>query len=107
MGDSISVDPDAIDRAAADLQSAADQLDQLLDRFTAQLSGVGDPWGTDMLGQLIGGGYVAIEGLALKTYESVVTSFDDDAEALGDMAGSFRQVEQGNRDDMDQLGRQV
>jgi len=107
MGDSISVDPDAIDRAAADLQSAADQLDQLLDRFTAQLNGVGDLWGTDLLGQLIGGGYVAIESLALKTYESVVDSFDDDAAALSDLAGSLRQVEADNRDSLDQLGRRV
>ena len=107
MGDGLAIDPDAIDRAADELQSVADRLDQLLDQFAAQLNGVGDPWGTDLLGMLIGGGYVAIESLALKTYESVVASFDDDAAALSGMADSFRQVEQGNRDDLDRLGRQV
>jgi hypothetical protein len=107
MGDGLAIDPDSIDRAADDLQSVADRLDQLLDQFAGQLNGVGDPWGTDMLGMLIGGGYVAIESLALKTYESVVASFDNDAEALAGMAESFREVEQGNRDDLDRLGRQV
>jgi uncharacterized protein YukE len=90
-----SVDVTALRRAAAEMQAAADQLDDVVGQFAQGLGGVGDPWGTDTLGTLIGGGYVAIEGLALQTYDSVVAAFDDAAEGLTAMADNYAATEEG------------
>jgi hypothetical protein len=89
----LSVDPQSLRRAAAEIQRAADDLDQVLTGFAQALGNVGDPWGTDMLGSLIGGGYVAIEELALQTYDSVVEGFDTVAEGLTAMAASYDETE--------------
>jgi len=84
-----SIDVTALRRSADEVQAAADQLDDVVGRFAQALGGVGDPWGTDTLGMLIGGGYAAIEDLALRTYDSVVAAFDDAAEGLTAMADNY------------------
>jgi len=97
----LSVDPESIRSAADELQRAADDLDEVVGRFVQTLGQFGDPWGMDMLGSLIGGGYVAIEQLALETLDSIVESLDADAEGLATMAASYTEVEDTNTTGLD------
>jgi hypothetical protein len=46
-----------------------------------------------MLGMLIGGGYAAVEKLALKTYDSVVAALDDVGVLLDTMADRYERAE--------------
>lgn len=100
------VDPDAVRRAAAELQSATDELDTAVTGFAAALGGFGDPWGLDTLGTLIGGGYVAIEQLALKTLDSVIDDLDSYAERLTAMADAHAATEQDTADSFRNLNRE-
>jgi hypothetical protein len=102
----LAVDPDSIQRAATELESAADELDTAVGAFVQALGQVGDPWGLDTLGTLIGGGYVAIEQLALQTLDSIVSGFDWYAEGLAEMAASYRAAEDANTDVFDRFRRQ-
>lgn len=101
----LRIDPDSIDRAASELQDVADDLDTAVSGFVQALRQYGDPWGMDMLGMLIGGGYVAIEQLALETLGTIVDSFDGDAEALSAVAASYRGTEEANTDAFTNLHR--
>jgi hypothetical protein len=103
----LSIDSQSLRRAAAGIQGAADDLDEVLTRFAGALGNVGDPWGSDMLGSLIGGGYVAIEELALKTYDSVVEGFDAVAEGLTSMAASYDETEDQIGGDFGALDRRL
>jgi hypothetical protein len=100
-----SVDPDTIRRCTTDIRAAADQLDAAVDDFVQRLGG--DPWGTDMLGGLIGGGYTAIEELALKTYSSVVEFFDEAADRLDLMSEGYDTTETQTGDGFDTLRRAI
>lgn len=97
MADGFQVDPESLRRAAREMQAATDELHANVGQFAQQLSTVGDPWGMDMLGMLIGGGYVAIEKLALTTFDSIVDELDDFAERLGTMADNYDTTEDDNR----------
>ncbi|HEY3630128.1 MAG TPA: hypothetical protein VGL21_04480 [Jatrophihabitantaceae bacterium] len=88
------VDPDSLLRASTAMQTSADQLDQALDGFVNSLSSIVEPWGADLLGQLIGGGYAAIEDLAIKTYSSIVDGLDSFAEGIEDMATTYGGTEE-------------
>ena len=103
----LSVDADSIERAATELQTVADDLDGIVGPFAQALSQYGDPWGMDMLGMLIGGGYVAIEQLAFETLDSIVDCFDADAEGLTSMAASYRDVEDSNDASFDRFHREL
>jgi hypothetical protein len=87
----LQIDPEELRRAAAEMQAAADELDEALGQFVQGLGG--DPWGMDMLGTLIGGGYAAVEQLALQTFDSVVTTFDSVSERLEIMADNYATAE--------------
>ena len=102
-----SIDPDSIQRAAVEIQGVADDLDGTVGRFVQALSQFGDPWGMDMLGMLIGGGYAAIEQLALETLDSIVDSFDQYAEGLTSMAASYREVDDSADASFDRFHREL
>lgn len=98
------VDPETIRRAATAMGDAADHLDSVLSDFVSTLGGVGDPWGQDTLGMLIGGGYVAVEQLAVKTYSSVVDGLDGFADGLDDMASQYSTNESATVTDINSVG---
>lgn len=104
MTGGFDVDPDVIDRASAAMGDAADQFDSALTQFVSTLSGVGDPWGQDTLGTLIGGGYVAVEQLAVETWSSVVDGLDEFADGLESMAGQYRSNEAATVVDINKSG---
>lgn len=101
------ISPDSLRRASKGVGDAADELDSALTSFAQALSSVGDPWGTDTLGTLIGGGYAATEELALQTYNSVVESLDGFSEGLEDMAMNYGDAEDRTTTEVDSTGRQV
>jgi hypothetical protein len=98
------VDPDSLRQASVQMQGAADDLDQALSGFVDSLSSIVEPWGSDMLGQLIGGGYAAIEELAIKTYSSVVDGLDTFAEGIDNMAATYGGTEQATTSDINKVG---
>ena len=96
MQPGFSVDPESIRRSAGEIRAAADELMSHVDTFVQGLSAAGEPWGFDTLGLLIGGGYAAVEQVAITTFDSIVDSLDDYADRLGIMAESFEWTEADN-----------
>jgi hypothetical protein len=103
----MSVDPDSLQRTASELDELASDLDGIVGSFVRSLNQFGDPWGTDTLGALIGGGYVAIEQLAIEPLNSIVDRIDDYVGGLESMARSYRDVENTNITSFDRLTRQM
>jgi Excreted virulence factor EspC, type VII ESX diderm len=89
-------DPAALRRAATELTAVTDDLQEAVNAFFGGMSG--DPWGSDMLGMLIGGGYVAVEKLATRTVQSVLEAFDGIAENLEQMADTYEAADTGSAD---------
>jgi uncharacterized protein YukE len=107
MADGFSVNSESLRRSAQNLRSATDELLSHLDTFTAVLNEVGDPWGFDTLGMLIGGGYAAAERLGLETFDSIVDSLDDYADRLDMMADSYDSADADSTDRFGSMGEET
>jgi hypothetical protein len=90
------VDPDSFRQAGQTLQDVADRLQQAWAAFSAQVQGMGDIFGDDMVGSLIGMSYGAAHGIADGAYTDVVEGLSGFAGGLTFMADSFDDIEQGN-----------
>ena len=91
MTEGFRTDPELLRRTADRLGAVADDLHAAVSGFTEGLGG--DPWGTDMLGVLIGGGYVAVERLALDTLDAAVAGLDSIAGGLETMAATYEEAD--------------
>jgi hypothetical protein len=98
-------DPASLRRAAAELTAVTDDLQDAVNAFFGGMSG--DPWGSDLLGMLIGGGYVAIEKLATRTVQSVLEAFDGIAENLERRADTYEAADEGSADTFAGIGEEL
>ena len=107
MPDGFSVNIESLRSSARQMRSATDELLSHLDAFTAMLSAVGDPWGLDTLGMLIGGGYAAAERLGLETFDTIVDSLDDYADRLDMMADGYDSADTDSSDRFGSMGEEM
>jgi hypothetical protein len=91
-----SVDPDSLRQAGQALRDVGERLGQAWSEFSAQVQGMGDIFGDDDVGSLIGMSYQAAHEIADGAYTDVAEGLADFGEGLTTMADSFDDIEQGN-----------
>ncbi|GAA2615709.1 hypothetical protein SMC26_09850 [Actinomadura fulvescens] len=90
------VDPEQIRGAGRGIQSSAQQLKADWEAFQGELAGFGEPWGTDDIGSLIGGCYLAIYEVAVECYNDNVQSLDEHAEKVQAVGTNYVKAEEHN-----------
>jgi hypothetical protein len=89
------------------LSEAADRLLTEWQRLVADVQGMGDPFGDDMVGGLIGASYSAAQEAADETYQSAAGHLQDFGAGLGVMADAYDATEQANTAGFDDIGRAI
>jgi uncharacterized protein YukE len=89
------------------LSETADRLLSEWQRLQADVQGMGDPFGDDMVGGLIGASYSAAQEAAGETYQSAAGHLQDFGAGLGTMADLYDETEQANTTGFDDIGRQL
>ncbi|GAA2711902.1 WXG100 family type VII secretion target [Actinoplanes palleronii] len=88
MSTGVEVDLDALRRAGEQLARAAERLDREWAGFSSQVQSMGDIFGDDAVGGLIGASYQAAHQIADECFVSVAESFDDFGVGLEESADS-------------------
>ena len=97
----------ALRQSGQGLSEAADRLLTEWQRLQADVQGMGDPFGDDMVGGLIGASYSAAQEAADETYQSAAGHLQDFGAGLGAMADVYDVTEQANTKGFDDIGRQL
>ncbi|MEV1328821.1 hypothetical protein AB0J20_04495 [Micromonospora costi] len=88
------VDPASLRASAEFLDQTVDQLADALEQFESTVQALGQPWGGDDLGSLIGELYLGIHDLAMSCFEGNGEVLGQFAEGLHTMADTFEAVDQ-------------
>jgi len=94
MADQLSVDPDDLKKAGAQVADIAAQVQNMVSTLTATLAGDGQPWGDDSTGDQFAngpGGYTAQADWVMGALGDDLTTIQAFAAALSDAATSFTQ----------------
>ncbi|MFK3983458.1 hypothetical protein ACI2K4_24120 [Micromonospora sp. NPDC050397] len=103
----LDVDPGSLRSAAAVLAEAVDALDQLAVDFETRLAGLGEPWGTDEIGSLIGRCYLPAVDAAVACLDANAAELDRYGENLARMADSYDQTDDSGRLGFDALQQRL
>jgi uncharacterized protein YukE len=90
----IEVDLGALRQSAEDLAGVAQQLAGQWSAFSAQVQSLGDIFGDDTVGGLIGASYQAAHAIADSSFTSVIEAFDGFAGGLARCADTHERTEQ-------------
>jgi hypothetical protein len=95
----LDLTPAALRTRADGVVGVVDQLATALRTLETTLQGLGSPWGTGLVGSVIGEIYQGIHDLALSSFEANAEVMSEYAEGLGTMADTFEnldwQIQQG------------
>jgi hypothetical protein len=89
-----TVDPESLRGSAGSLDQVVDRLADALAEFEGTVQALGEPWGADDIGTLIGELYHGIHDLAMGCFEGNGEVLGQFAEGLHTMADTFDEVEQ-------------
>lgn len=95
-GSGYDVEPASLRRAEQGVRSAGERLANAWQALIGQAQGMGDIFGDDMVGGLIGASYAAAQDIANRSYGSVVKGFGGFADGLATMAERYDRTEQVN-----------
>jgi len=82
----IDVDPETMRQSADELDAAKDEVQALLDQFTATVEGYADAFGGDMIGSLGGVGHQAVMDQLTECFTTNIEDLTTLSQALRDMA---------------------
>jgi uncharacterized phage infection (PIP) family protein YhgE len=103
MGDELDFDPPSLRGAGGELANAADQLNQQWQALLANVKGMGEIFGDDMVGSLIGISYQTAQQMADESFSSAIEELGYYGEGLNVMADNYEQTEQGIGSGMDSI----
>ncbi|MEV4656931.1 WXG100 family type VII secretion target [Micromonospora sp. NPDC049301] len=92
----LDVDPEQLRQAAGGVQRAGERLEQQWQRLQATAGGMGDIFGGDDVGGLIGASYHAAQQIAEQSVMSVVAAFAGFGDGLAGMGAAYDEVEARN-----------
>ncbi|GIF73265.1 PE domain-containing protein [Asanoa siamensis] len=98
------VDPAALGISGQELSRVAGEFFAALRAFEAELAGFGAPWGADEIGALIGAAHEEVASFAFECFAAAADEVDAAGFDLGDMASSYREVEERVRGAFDAFG---
>lgn len=97
-GESLQVSFADLDRAAQSLAQVAESFNTAWQSFSAQVDSMGDIFGDDAVGGLIGGSYQAAHGIADETFTSAAEALMDFSDGLSRMAAAHERNERAARE---------
>ena len=82
-------------RSSADgLVNVVDRLAEALTKLETTLKGYGEPWGTGLIGPILGDLYLNVHDLAMSTLEANAEVMSEYAEGLDSMAADLQELEE-------------
>lgn len=100
----LEVEPDQLRSAAIGVRQAGERLEQQWQRLRATADGMGDIFGGDEVGGLIGASYRSAEQIAERSITSVATALTGFGDGLADMGNAYDAVEERNAALFQRLG---
>jgi uncharacterized protein YukE len=88
------IDPTALRQAAKSLGVVGEQLSSQWNALMSTVQGMGEPWGGDDIGMLIGMSYLAVQDVANESYTSAAQDLAGYAEKLTAVADNHERNEQ-------------
>jgi len=85
----VDVRPESLRRAAQELLGVAEDTDGTLQRFQGEIEGLGQPWGNDDLGSMIGAVYEAALAMVMNCFVTNLDTVDGYSERLDLAAGDY------------------
>jgi hypothetical protein len=104
-GAGFRIDPELLARAGKDMLDVADRLAAAWQAFAATARGMGDIFGDDSVGGLIGASYYAAEQMAERFFGSVVTALQGFGDGLTTMATNHADNESATAEHFHRLHR--
>lgn len=89
----IEIDAQILRRAAQGLIGVAEDTDGMLQRFLAEIQGMGEPWGDDDLGSAIGVIYQGVLAMVMNCFTSNLDTVDGYVERLGIAADGYDETD--------------
>lgn len=93
--------------ASGDLAAVADRLAGSLDGMAARQDGNADAFGTDDIGQLIGGTYAAIVEFAFDRFGTIVEDLRYYSDGVAAMAANYRSADDAAETGFDRIGGEL
>jgi uncharacterized protein YukE len=87
------ITPDALRKSSTGLVDVVDRLGTALTQLESTLHGFGSPWGTGLLGPIIGDLYEGIHEMAMGALETNAEIMSEYAEGLDTMADDVQELE--------------
>ncbi|MFF0471837.1 hypothetical protein ACFYPX_30940 [Micromonospora zamorensis] len=91
---SLEIDPDHIQAAGSRLVDVGDRLAGALETLDARLKSFGEPWGSDMLGTLVGLSFPVVSGYLVQCYAAMADEYQSSGEDLVALAEDLIDVEE-------------
>jgi hypothetical protein len=101
------ISPASLRQSSEDLVGVVDRVAEALTRLETSLHGFGSPWGTGLIGSLIGELYQGIHDMAMASYEANAEVMSEYSEGLDGMADTLQEQEAQIESGMIDLGSQL
>lgn len=88
-----TIDPQALRQAASALDAAGERLASEWSALVGTVQGMGEPWGGDDIGMLIGISYQAVQGVADESFTSAAEDLSGFADKLTTVADNHERNE--------------
>jgi hypothetical protein len=90
----VDVDPNSLRQIAQQLTGVTQDTDGVLKQFQSIIDGIGDCWGDDDLGSIIGMIYQGAMALVINCFMSNLDTMDQYVERLGMAANIYEEADQ-------------
>ncbi|HEY9392171.1 MAG TPA: type VII secretion target [Mycobacteriales bacterium] len=107
MGDQLEVHPPGLRRAGRELQDVAGRVEAAWQDLQNTVRGMGELFGDDIVGSLIGTSYHAAHDMAQESYTSVAEGLRDVGDRLVVMAQVYERAEQVTAEESGAVGRSL
>ena len=107
MAGNIRVQPEVLRAAGTALNGVGDKLDGVLKSLENELLNIGEPWGHDQIGQLIGEAYKEVVHWAFDILRELLNEINQSGVDLGKMADRYQQLEDELRRRFDEYVKSV
>lgn len=96
MTQGFEVSPERVRGVGTELRSLGDRFQQAVQQFAADVRGLGEPWGGDDIGMIIGLAHGAIFDAAMEAFEATAEGLGEAGEVAASIADNYDRLEETN-----------